>query len=143
MNRHATARNFVRIAWSYMGRPYIWGGDDPMGGFDCSGLVSECLQSVGVLRSRERLWADKLWLRFGDHKIDSPVLGCLVLYFASNSIANHVGIYWRDGLYITAEGGGSETDEIKDAIEQNAFVKVRPVTSRKEPVFLDIFGLRG
>ena len=140
MNRCATAKNFVDIAWTYMGTPYRWGGDDPMSGVDCSGLVVECLESVGMLA--EDLTAHGLWERFKDSMVARPTLGCLVLYF-SDGRAVHVGIYWKDDLYITAEGGGSKTHDIKDAIEQNAFVKVRPVTSRKEPVFLDILGLSG
>ena len=44
-----TQRKLVqRIAMSYLGTFYTWGGDDPSG-FDCSGLVIECLKSIGVL----------------------------------------------------------------------------------------------
>ena len=32
----------------FIGRPYSWGGDDPMSGFDCSGLIHETLQAVGL-----------------------------------------------------------------------------------------------
>ena len=34
-------------ALSFLGTPYRWGGDDPLEGFDCSGLVQELLASIG------------------------------------------------------------------------------------------------
>ena len=38
----------TKVAWHYLGTPYIWGGDD-FSGFDCSGFVIEILKSVGIL----------------------------------------------------------------------------------------------
>jgi len=32
----------AKIAWHYLGTPYVWGGDD-FSGFDCSGYVIEIM----------------------------------------------------------------------------------------------------
>ena len=53
-------------AWRYLGKPYIWGGDDPVGGFDCSGLVVELFKSVGKLPRQGDWTAHDLWLKFKD-----------------------------------------------------------------------------
>ena len=39
------------------GTPYLWGGDDPMSGFDCSGMVVELLKVSGHLNENEDLSA--------------------------------------------------------------------------------------
>ena len=45
--------------------------------------------------------------------------------------ATHVGILWDPvTLYLAAEGGGPFTKTHEDAIKVNAFIKLRPVTSR-------------
>lgn len=140
MADYQMAKNFLEIAWAYVGLPYCWGGDDPMAGFDCSGLVVECLQSVGMLN--EDLTAHGLFQRYEARFSIKPAPGCLVIYFKEGQ-AYHIGIYWRDNLYITADGGSSKTLTLEDAIRQNAFVKIRPVDSRNDPQFFDIFRLRG
>ena len=38
----------VKYAMAFIGTPYVWGGDDPMGGFDCSGFCIEVLKGVPV-----------------------------------------------------------------------------------------------
>jgi hypothetical protein len=43
----------------------------------------------------------------------------------------HVEICLSEELSIGASGGGSKTKTIKDAIKQNAFIKIRPIHSRK------------
>lgn len=123
------------------GIPYRWGGDNPMTGFDCSGFVVECLQSVGLLAAGEDLTADGLYKRFKDDMVILPKRGSLVL-FAKNGKMNHVGLYWKQGLYFTAEGGGSKTGTLEDAVKDNAYLKLRPCSGRKDPVYLDVFKLR-
>ena len=38
----------VLVAMTQLGAPYVWGGDNPAAGFDCSGLVQWAYAQVGV-----------------------------------------------------------------------------------------------
>jgi len=118
----------TRVAWSFLGRPYIWGGDDPTG-FDCSGFVIEILKSVGLL-PREGDWtAASLHSMFPGTTI--PREGCLVFYSSSpGGPIIHVE-YMLDSMHsIGASGGGSSTMTVDIASDQNAYVKVRTAKSR-------------
>lgn len=44
-----TSNDIVRIARSYLGKPYVWGGEsDAEGGYDCSGFVFSVLNKSGM-----------------------------------------------------------------------------------------------
>ena len=116
----------LKIAWSFLGKPYIWGGDDPMRGFDCSGFVIECLKSVGILPRKGDWPAMGLYGMFP--LVENPYAGCLVFWGAPRII--HVEFCIDDKLSIGASGGGSKTKTAADAISQNAYIKIRPFRSR-------------
>ena len=142
------ANLMVDYASTFFGTPYCWGGDD-FSSLDCSGLVIECLKAVGKFPEKGDTTANGLYHMFrGDSNedvIEESSRGCLVFFF-KNDKATHVGIYVGKGLYITADGkglyitadgGNSKTISESVAIEQNAFVKLRPV--RMNPVYVDPF----
>ena len=41
-------QHVVHIASKYIGKPYVWGGESPNSGFDCSGLVQYSYRQLGV-----------------------------------------------------------------------------------------------
>lgn len=123
----------LKIAWAFLGRPYVWGGDDPMAGFDCSGFVIEILKSVGLFPRRADTTAHGLFQMFsgprgGKTVPCDPYAGCLVFWHAEGSDRiRHVEMMINENLSIGASGGGSRTRSRKDAIRENAYIKVRPV----------------
>jgi cell wall-associated NlpC family hydrolase len=124
------ARIFAcEYALHFIGIPYLWGGDDPIGGFDCSGFVLEVLQAVGCVPMGIDLTADDLWRRFQAKETPIARAGCLVLWFTGER-ATHVELALDEHLTVGAAGGGRATDSVEDAIRQNAFIKVRPIGPR-------------
>jgi cell wall-associated NlpC family hydrolase len=120
------------IAREHLGRPYLWGGDDPMAGFDCSGFTLEVLWSVGAYLGGDTT-ADGL-MRYGflEVEVENVSPGCLL--FWGDERATHVEMVYAvttDGRVFTigASGGGSRTQSTADAIAQNAYIKVRPMRS--------------
>gem|GEM_PF-1289547 len=112
--------------------PYLWGGDDPMAGFDCSGLVLEVLQSIGKIKHRVDMNAHSLYLTFMDKQVSKGYAGCLMFWFKGTKAA-HVEMMINDRFVIGSSGGSSGTLNRQQAIEQNAFIKMRPWNYRKGP----------
>jgi cell wall-associated NlpC family hydrolase len=126
------ARLLVReLALQDRGLFYTWGGDDPSG-FDCSGFVIEILKSVGVLPRQGDWTAHQLATGFGWRRVDPPQEGDLVFWHSKQRPDRiiHVEICINSTLSIGASGGGSRILTRADAIAANAFIKVRPITSR-------------
>jgi len=122
-----------RAAWyatQFIGTPYVWGGDDPMAGFDCSGLAVEVLQAVGRLAHGRDYTANDLFSIFKLFEVSQGYSGCLVFWFNDQGKAIHVEIMIDNDHVVGASGGGSSTQTLADAIRQNAFVKMRPIRYR-------------
>jgi hypothetical protein len=125
-----TRRELALAVWKQeLGQPYVWGGDDPIAGWDCSGLVIEGLKASGIL-PREGDWtAAALAARFRGQTTTNPGPGCLIFWKRGERIV-HVEIAYakiEDILFsIGASGGGSATTDRSQAIRSNAYVKIRP-----------------
>lgn len=120
---------FMKVAWGFLGRPYIWGGDDPMRGFDCSGFVLECLKSVGLVGYNVDMTAEDIRQQFMSKgkATKAAVEGSLVFWLNDIGKAMHIEIAVSPSRSIGASGGGSATKTVDDAIAQNAYIKVRPI----------------
>jgi cell wall-associated NlpC family hydrolase len=116
----------LKTAWRFVGKPYFWGGDDPIKGFDCSGLIVELLKSVGIISRKADFTADGLYHLFKNNEVDIPFRGCLVFWGTKEKLT-HVEICIDEHHTIGASGGGSKTITEQDAIQQNAYIKVRPI----------------
>jgi cell wall-associated NlpC family hydrolase len=129
----------VRYAWAWIRTPYIWGGND-FAGIDCSGLMVEILTGVGLLRHKEDLNANGLYIRWQSKAVARPYAGCLCFWFNPAGIATHVELVVDDLHTIGASGGGSATTTPGEASAQDAFVKLRPIGYRGlNQKFLDPF----
>jgi len=129
-----------KVAWSLHGLPYRWGGDDPMEGFDCSGMCIEILKSVGILPRSGDWTAQMLYSKFEYAARFPPRLGCLAFWWneAQTKIV-HVEFCLDDKHTIGASGGGSGTTSEAAAAAQNAYIKVRPIRTKRLAGYEDPF----
>ena len=143
---HNRLELFLWVIEKWYGHWYTWGGDDPSG-FDCSGLVIEGLKSVGLLPRGGDWTADGLWREFflglpaatQTSLVDIPKAGTLCFWFNSEGKASHVAICINSESYIGAEGGGRHVKTIEDAIKANAYIKIRPLSSRPGAKYVHIW----
>ena len=94
----------VETARRYIGTPYLWGGDSPETGFDCSGFALAVYQLNGLdlpRTSREQFDAGI------PRDQDRLVKGDLVFFSTRRGDpVSHVGIYAGEGRFIHAPGRG-------------------------------------
>jgi cell wall-associated NlpC family hydrolase len=91
-------------ARKYVGLPYVWGGESPTGGFDCSGLVQYVCRTWGI--SVPRTAAEQYHV---GRQVSFMDLEPGDLVFLANTYkpgVSHVGIYIGDGLWVQAAGTG-------------------------------------
>ena len=129
--KFGTLREAAWYLWdAQRDKPYLWGGDDGIAGFDCSGLVIEPLKAVGILPKIGDWTAEDLAVYFKNRQTKKPKPGCLLFYNRSHRIG-HVVIVWAvfgdRMLVIGASGGGRHIKTVEDAVKHNAYIKVRPV----------------
>ena len=127
-------QTLILYALQFVGRPYRWGGDDPMAGFDCSGFVQELLASVGLDPVGDQT-AQSLHEYFAGRTNDRTVQAGTLLFFGKDlKSISHVAMAIDDFRMIEAGGGGSKTVTEADAEKQNAYIRVRAISNRKDLV---------
>lgn len=94
----------VECAYKYLGYSYVYGGESPEEGFDCSGLVQYVYSQLGY--SLMRTATDQYVNNGTDVPYDQLQLGDLVFFSRGSSAIGHVGIYVGDGYFIHATSPG-------------------------------------
>lgn len=130
--------NIAEYAMRFLGRPYIWGGDGSgkfHGGFDCSGLVVECLQAAGHLsgdHTAQGIYTALKKAGWGEVALPHVMANDILFFGKDISHITHVAICCSSrGQYIEAGGGGSKC---RSPETSTGMVRVRPLGSRKDLV---------
>jgi cell wall-associated NlpC family hydrolase/DNA-binding protein YbaB len=90
-------------ALTHLGKPYVWGGESPVTGFDCSGLVKYLYAQHGVALPRV---ADAQ-ARVGTSIPPSALQAGDAVFFADSSgYIGHEGLYVGNGQFVHAPHSG-------------------------------------
>jgi len=98
----ASSGDAISTAKQFLGRPYVWGGNNPTSGFDCSGLVQWSYKQAGVSLPRT---ASQQYLATQRISAGEARVGDLVFFSYGSGVA-HVGIYLGNNTMIDAQNNG-------------------------------------
>lgn len=103
--------SIVALARAQIGKRYVYGGESPTRGFDCSGLVQYVAAALHIRVPRTA----RLQARAGDAipADTSRLLPGDVLTFGNGKTISHVGIYVGDGRMIHASTTAGKVIETK------------------------------
>lgn len=101
LDGNASLRNrMVNYALQFVGNPYVWGGNDPHTGADCSGFVRYIYSNVaGISLPRVSRDQAKVGTRINSSQMRP---GDLIFYTGSNGVVNHVAMYIGNGQIVHA-----------------------------------------
>lgn len=104
-------QTILAAAYSQIGVPYVWAGEAPGEGLDCSGFTMYCYGQAGIWLPHSA-GAQSTMARV----TTTPKPGDLVFWLGGmNDITgNHVAIYIGDGLIIHAYYGGVQISSLLD-----------------------------
>jgi cell wall-associated NlpC family hydrolase len=90
------------VAMGMVGTRYLYGGTDPVQGFDCSGLVHYAYGQAGyrVPRTSRELFRAARKISVGEADPGD------LMFFQDQTKLSHVGIYLGDGLFVHAPATG-------------------------------------
>lgn len=104
VRRHGSGLSALRLARSYLGTRYLWGGMSSLG-IDCSGLTYRVYRQLGITLPRDA--ADQS--RVGQHVARHALRVGDLVFFGSRSWrhVHHVGIYAGHGWLLNAPHTGT------------------------------------
>lgn len=113
-NTNGAASGAIKMAESQLGKPYVWGGDNPSVGFDCSGLIEWAYAQAGVKlpRTSEEQWS---YLRNRSVPIGSVQAGDILFSAGSDGTPNNPG---HEAMAISAK-------QIIEAPHTGANIRIR------------------
>ena len=98
----AVGGTIADVAMGMVGTRYLYGGTDPLEGFDCSGLVHYAYGQAGyaVPRTARELFRAARKIAVGEADPGD------LMFFQDQTKLSHVGIYVGDGLFVHAPASG-------------------------------------
>jgi len=120
----------ILYALQFVGLPYRWGGDDPILGYDCSGMLQEILAAAGIAPPGDQT-ANGLYNHFKKHHASTERKAGALIFYGDGKRVSHCGFFVSDNHVIEAGSGNSQTTSPAMAARQNAYVRMRPYNVRK------------
>ena len=102
----ASSSAIVNYAYNFLGIRYVWGGNTPSTGFDCSGFTKYVYAHFGVNLPR----VSREQAKVGTYKSVAERQPGDLLYFGSGGRVTHVGIYIGNNQMIHAPRPGKSVE---------------------------------
>lgn len=119
-----------------VGTPYVWGGNTPSSGFDCSGLIGFVYQEVAGIRL-PRTTQQMLHMP-GQQVSRNQLQSGDIIFFATagRGRVSHAGIYVGEGRFVHApsNGGTVRLDSVNAAYWNKAYLQAKRVLSSESMV---------
>jgi cell wall-associated NlpC family hydrolase len=93
----------VNYALKFIGVPYVWGGNSPATGFDCSGLMQYVYAHFGIVIDRTTYSQVTNGYEVSKDQLQPGDL----VFFGEKSKPNHVGMYVGNGQFIESPHPGA------------------------------------
>ncbi|MFB5166758.1 peptidoglycan-binding protein [Parageobacillus toebii] len=112
----------VADASQLLGKPYVWGGETPQVGFDCSGFIVYLFKKQGISlpRTVAAIWSVGT-------PVSSPSVGDIVFFETSRSGPSHAGIYIGNRQFVHS---GSSTGVTISSLD-NSYWKARYLGAKR------------
>ena len=110
------AAQVLAEAAKYLGIPYVYGGSTPAG-FDCSGFVQYVYRNCGI--NLTRVSRDQ-YAKNGTYVSKNELQPGDLVFFGTNGVVGHVGIYVGDGKMIHSPSTGKSI--MYASIETNYYI---------------------
>ena len=119
-----------------VGTPYVWGGNTPSSGFDCSGLIGFVYHDVAGIRL-PRTTQQMLHMP-GQQVSRNQLQSGDIIFFATagRGRVSHAGIYVGEGRFVHApsSGGTVRLDSVNAAYWTKAYLQAKRVLSSESMV---------
>lgn len=103
-----STENIIEEAKKYLGVPYVWGGDSPSEGFDCSGYVQWVTNEVtGIFLPRTAKEQHK-YLNQNNKDLKKIKAGDIVFFNTNGTHISHVGIALNNNEFIHSPNRNSK-----------------------------------
>lgn len=119
-----------------VGTPYVWGGNTPSSGFDCSGLIGFVYNDVAGIRL-PRTTAQMMQMK-GQRVPRNQLRSGDIVFFstAKHGRVSHAGIYVGNGRFVHApsSGGTVRLDSVDSKYWSKAYLQAKRVLSSETVV---------
>lgn len=125
----------LAVITSLLNTPYKWGGNSPLDGVDCGGLVIEILKTLGILPNKYDASSQELYNQFSGglgRVVTTPSFTCLAFYGKSVTEVSHVVFCLDNYRAVGANGGDRAVTNLEVARAEDARAKIRPINYRKD-----------
>ena len=117
----------------FAGVPYIFGGNNPMTGWDCGALLTEWLKVTGEIPYNADLSAQMIFDKYERNSTSGLFTrGAIAFYGSEVRKISHVGLLLNSYQMLEAGGGDHTTTTLEEAKKRGAMTRVRLVHYRKD-----------